>query len=83
MKKVLLGSLIMMTLSLGASAQTIAAHKTTKATVNPAGTKTKVETATTETKSKPTTTVSQKLHNTVKPHHKKYSGRKTKTKTTK
>ncbi len=35
----------------------------------------------TETKSKPTTTVPQKVHNVIHPHHKKYSGHKTKHKT--
>lgn len=83
MKKVLLGSLVMLALSIGTSAQTVTKHKSETASVSPSATKTKTVTATTETKAKPTSTVSQKLHNTVKPHHKKYSGTKTKTTTTK
>ncbi len=43
----------------------------------------KVKTAHTESKSKPTKSVKNRVHNAIHPHHKQYSGHKTKKKTTK
>ncbi|MEO6071499.1 MAG: hypothetical protein ABIN57_04190 [Chitinophagaceae bacterium] len=81
MKKVILSLMLVASLGIAASAQT-----TVKTKTNPAHSmqKSKMQTEGTESKDKvkSTSTVPQKMHNAVRPKHKKHHARKTKHKST-
>ena len=80
MKKVIFSLLLLGTLGLGASAQSIAKTKTSPAQ-SMQKTKTTSMDATNKDKVKSTSSVPQKVNNAVRPKHKKHHGIKAKHKT--
>lgn len=76
MKKIIMSLFLVGTMSLMAAAQTTPNTRPVHA-VHQTQTVPKTET---KVKSKPTSTIPQKVNNVVRPKHKKYKGRKTKTK---
>ena len=90
MKKLIMSMILSSALFVGASAQTTqdktpvqTTHKVKTTGTKTAGAKTAGTKMDTKVKSKPTSTVPQKVNNIVRPKHKKYSGHKTKEKTSK
>jgi hypothetical protein len=80
MKKVMISMMFLLTIGMAASAQTTQKTKTNSTETTQ---KTKAEGSSMEEKdkTKATSSVPQKMHNAVRPHHKKHQGTKTKQKT--
>ena len=80
MKKVMISMMFLLTIGIAASAQTTQKTKTNSSQTSQ---KSKAEGGTMEEKdkTKATSSAPQKVHNAVRPHHKKHNGTKTKQKT--